>query len=132
MVVAINWSPDAEIRLFDPVGNFVASAWGYSIAEISGEVLQVEGSYTVLAMAGGGDTTGDYCITLACLSPPCGPPACTCDCQETPDGIVNIADFFAILAQWGQIGTSCDFGVGAPGVGINEFFHLLANWGPCP
>jgi len=40
--------------------------------------------------------------------------------------------FLAILSQWGQSGTSCDFGVGDPGVGVNEFPELLAFWGQCP
>jgi hypothetical protein len=57
---------------------------------------------------------------------------CPWDCQATPDGEVNIPDFLAILAQWGQIGTDCDLGLGDPGVGINEFLAFLANFGPCP
>jgi hypothetical protein len=57
---------------------------------------------------------------------------CPWDCQAVPDGEVNIPDFLALLAQWGQIGTSCDLGLGDPGVGINEFLAFLANFGPCP
>ena len=56
---------------------------------------------------------------------------CPWDCGNG-DGVVGINDFLALLAQWGSIGTSCDFGLGPPGVGINEFLDLLANWGPCP
>jgi len=57
---------------------------------------------------------------------------CPWNCGGDNDGNVGIVDFLAILAQWGQIGTSCDFGSGAPGVGINEFLDMLAHWGPCP
>ena len=56
---------------------------------------------------------------------------CPWDCADG-DGTVGIVDFLALLAQWGQIGASCDFGLGAPGVGIDEFLAVLANWGPCP
>ncbi|MHC4220354.1 MAG: hypothetical protein ACYSU7_18080 [Planctomycetota bacterium] len=58
------------------------------------------------------------------------PDMCPWDCQAVPDGEVNIADFLAILAQWGQIGTSCDFD--GAGVSITDFLHFLANFGPCP
>ena len=60
----------------------------------------------------------------------CG--GCQWDCQATPDGQVNIPDFLAILAQWGQKGTSCDFGTGDAGVGVNEFLDFIAHFGPCP
>ncbi|MHC4220376.1 MAG: hypothetical protein ACYSU7_18195, partial [Planctomycetota bacterium] len=55
---------------------------------------------------------------------------CPWDCQPVPNGDVDVPDFLAILAQWGDVGTSCDFGSGDPGVGINEFLDFLANFGP--
>ena len=55
---------------------------------------------------------------------------CPWDCEPLPDGTVGITDFLSLLAQWGQVGTSCDFGGG--GVGITDFLKLLANWGACP
>jgi hypothetical protein len=58
--------------------------------------------------------------------------SCIWDCQPVPNMFVDVPDFLAILAQWGQSGTSCDFGTGDPGVGINEFLDFLANFGPCP
>ncbi len=61
------------------------------------------------------------------LSIKCGP--CIGDCEATPDGIVGIVDFLALLAQWGQVGAPCDFDGG--GVGIPDFLILLASWGPC-
>ncbi len=57
---------------------------------------------------------------------------CLWDCGGDHDGIVGIVDFLGLLSQWDQVGTSCDFGLGEPGVGINEFLDVLANWGPCP
>ena len=55
--------------------------------------------------------------------------ACPWDCGDT-DGMTGISDFLALLAQWGQTDSSCDFDGG--GVGITDFLALLANWGPCP
>jgi hypothetical protein len=54
---------------------------------------------------------------------------CPWDCGDG-DGVIGIVDFLALLAQWGQSGTSCDFD--GLGVGIVEFLGQLANWGPCP
>jgi hypothetical protein len=56
--------------------------------------------------------------------------SCPWDCQPEPDGEVNIPDFLAILTQWGQVGTSCDFDGG--GVGVTDFLAFLGNFGPCP
>ncbi len=58
--------------------------------------------------------------------------ACPWDCDGSGDGMVDTNDFLALLAQWGLSDTSCDFGLGVPGIGANEFLDLLANWGPCP
>jgi hypothetical protein len=55
---------------------------------------------------------------------------CPWDCQSTPDGEVNIPDFLRMLAQWGQVGVSCDFDGG--GVAITDFLDILAHFGPCP
>ena len=61
----------------------------------------------------------------------CGLGTCPWDCDGSGDGVVGILDFLAILAQWGQSGTSCHFS-GGETVGIGEFLELLANWGNCP
>ena len=74
----------------------------------------------------GGPSPNDYILSIS------GRPPCPWDCEAAPDGSVNVTDFLALLAQWGQIGTSCDFDTGAPGVGVGEFLDLLAYWGPCP
>ncbi len=57
---------------------------------------------------------------------------CPGDCSD-PDGSVGIADFLAILAQWGAPG-GCDFAPdGGNGlVGIDDFLEVLGSWGPCP
>ena len=57
------------------------------------------------------------------------PGPCPWDCGNN-DGNVGIEDFRALLAQWGQVGSSCD--IDGAGVGITDFLELLANWGDCP
>jgi subtilisin-like proprotein convertase family protein len=69
------------------------------------------------------DPDGDYAVRISKVW-------CPWDCQTTPDGQVSVVDFLAMLAQWGQAGTSCDFDGG--GVSVTDFLDLLANWGPCP
>ena len=54
---------------------------------------------------------------------------CPWDCGDG-DGVVGIVDFLIVLAQWGEVGSSCDFS--GDSVGIDDFLELLANWGPCP
>jgi hypothetical protein len=44
--------------------------------------------------------------------------------------VIDTVDFLALLAQWGQTGTSCDFD--GTGVDTVDFLALLAAWGPCP
>jgi hypothetical protein len=56
---------------------------------------------------------------------------CPWDCADA-NGTVDVVDFLGLLAQWGQPATTCDLGLGAPGVGIEEFLDLLGHWGPCP
>jgi hypothetical protein len=53
---------------------------------------------------------------------------CLWDCNGN-DGIVNVSDFLAILADWDG-GGPCDFD--GEGVGVTDFLALLAHWGPCP
>jgi hypothetical protein len=55
---------------------------------------------------------------------------CPWDCQGTHNGEVDIPDFLAILSQWGQRETCCDFDGG--GVSVTDFLAFLANFGPCP
>lgn len=56
-------------------------------------------------------------------------PSCPWDCGDN-DGVVGINDFLALLADWGTVGSPCDFN--GNGVDVVDFLDLLANWGPCP
>jgi hypothetical protein len=58
--------------------------------------------------------------------------SCPCDCEDLPDGEVDVGDFLALLAQWGEAG-SCDCEHPPDGeVDVGDFLALLAAWGPCP
>ncbi len=54
---------------------------------------------------------------------------CPWDCAGDCDGNVGIADFLALLGEWGGPG-GCDLNGG--GVGITDFLELLQQWGACP
>jgi hypothetical protein len=56
-------------------------------------------------------------------------PWCPWDCAIPHDKVINVIDFLALLAGWGQPGP-CDFDGG--GVSVTDFLKLLAVWGPCP
>ncbi len=56
------------------------------------------------------------------------PPSCPWDCEPIPSGAVGIEDFLALLGQWAQECTPCDFGLGPPGVGVEDFLGLLGRW----
>jgi hypothetical protein len=89
------------------------------------------GKNTAFAIPGGWadacllGVTGDWVIraVVDCAS-------CPWDCDGSNDGAVGVTDFLALLAEWGQVGTACDFD--GAGVGITDFLKLLASWGPCP
>ncbi|MHC4612366.1 MAG: DUF7453 family protein [Planctomycetota bacterium] len=68
-----------------------------------------------------GTTIGDAFIVIRL--------SCPWDCGDS-EGTVGVVDFLAMLAQWGQIATTCDFD--GDGVNVVDFLALLANWGPCP
>ena len=108
------------------------------------------GGTTMATFTGSGGAVGeDFCATLIvnseeggfCCStelcvpvPDCSPspPPCPCDCADPPDGVVNILDFLALLAQWGGPG-SCDCGDSLDVVvDVLDFLSMLATWGPCP
>jgi hypothetical protein len=45
---------------------------------------------------------------------------------------VDVGDFLALLAQWGNTGL-CDCEDPPDGtVDVGDFLALLATWGPCP
>jgi hypothetical protein len=65
--------------------------------------------------------------SLSCETVPC-----PCDCEDPPDGTVDVGDFLALLAQWGTPDT-CDCEDPPDGaVDVGDFLALLATWGPCP
>jgi hypothetical protein len=58
---------------------------------------------------------------------------CPADCRQTPDGAVNVSDFLALLARWGEasVGGPCDIDDNGV-IGLADFYGLLEVWGPCP
>jgi hypothetical protein len=72
-----------------------------------------------------------------CEAPPC--PWDVSGSGNNPDGEVGVADFFALLQNWGPCGDpgDCPWDFTGPGgtpdgdVGVHDFFALLQNWGPC-
>jgi hypothetical protein len=61
-----------------------------------------------------------------------GSSSCPCDCEDPPDGTVDVGDFLALLAQWGIPGM-CDCEDPPDGaVDVGDFLAILAAWGPCP
>jgi hypothetical protein len=70
------------------------------------------------------DHAGDFGVGLA---------LCPSDCRQTPDGVVGVGDFLALLATWGDAAGDSPCDIEHNGV-VNEedFLRLLAEWGPCP
>ena len=60
-----------------------------------------------------------------------GPLPCPADCING-DGLVNVTDLLALLAAWGQAGSSCNIAGGDNTVNVTDLLALLAAWGPCP
>ena len=95
--------------------------WGFLVNDCDND-----GTYDAVAIISGqsqdenGNGIPDECEAVIC----------PWDCGGDNDGNVGIVDFLALLGQWSQIGTPCDFDGG--GVGIVDFLELLGNWGQCP
>ncbi len=81
----------------------------------------------VTVNADDGPTGGSVSVLLN--APSTGNPVCPWDCGNG-DGSVGTSDFLALLAQWFQVGTSCDFDDN--GVNTLDFLALLQHWGACP
>ena len=60
------------------------------------------------------------------------PDECALPCLDCAggDNVVDVVDMLALLGQWGQVGTPCDFS--GNGVSTLDFLFLLDSWGPCP
>lgn len=56
---------------------------------------------------------------------------CPWDCGGDGDRGVGVVDLLALLSQWGQAGTPCDFGQGGDGVDVADLLQMLGAWGPC-
>jgi hypothetical protein len=101
-------------------------------ARVAIVVLMLAGA---LAVAGGpnGDSNFDLAVAQSDSGPgslkQSAPPPCPWDCDGSNDHLVGVADFLALLAQWGQP-SPCDFD--GNGVGVTDFLLVLAHWGPCP
>jgi hypothetical protein len=73
-------------------------------------------------------TTGEGTGTLTITCQPFVLP-CPWDCADS-NGDVNTIDFFQLIAEWGLVGSPCDFDNN--GVDVVDFFDLIGHWGPCP
>jgi hypothetical protein len=92
------------------------------------ELIMIEGlQYLVRVGSGSAATEGEGTVTITCE--PIAPP-CPWDCGSPADGMIDVVDFLALLAQWGHVGTSCD--VNGGGVDVTDFLEIVANWGACP
>jgi len=118
-----------------PAAGDFGPAWPGPLPSGGVEALQFQGAFNAVST----NNAADYALTAgpstwinnageSFVLPASAP--CPWDCEPDPDGNVGITDFLALIGQWGQVGSPCDFGGG--GVGITAFLDLLANWGPCP
>jgi hypothetical protein len=89
----------------------IADAGGYSVEVSSpcGLIASDAAQLTVTTCGGGG--------------------SCPWDCAND-DGVIDVLDFLALLNEWGQPGTPCDFD--GDGVDSGDFLGLLQHWGACP
>lgn len=60
-----------HIRVFDPGGQQICRTWGAPTATLSRCVIATSGRYTVLADDYSASATGDYTLTLGCVSGAC-------------------------------------------------------------
>ncbi|MHC4947641.1 MAG: S8 family serine peptidase [Planctomycetota bacterium] len=103
-------------------------------------VITIDASLPVFTGACGGDSfvavTVDYAaagsadadangVVDACEA------ACPADCADPGDGVVDVTDLLAVLAQWGQAGAPCDTN-GDGFVDVTDLLAVLAAWGACP
>ena len=107
-----------DFTIFDSYGDGICCAYGSGFYNV-----YYEGN---LVCSGGEFEFSETCFDIACEPP------CPCDCENPPDGTVDVGDFLALLAQWGTAGT-CDCENPPDGaVDVSDFLTLLAAWGTCP
>ena len=57
---------------------------------------------------------------------------CPADCAQTPDGVVDVHDMLALLANWGPASALGPYDLDQSGdVDGLDFAQLLDSWGPC-
>ncbi len=67
------------------------------------------------------DFTADFAL---------GVPSCPSDCQQPPDGYVDVEDILFMFANWGR--QEGPFDVDYDGVvDVHDLLAVLAFWGPC-
>jgi hypothetical protein len=120
---AISWATETEAEN----SNANALRWGtlYNFRFDADSGPETSTATIGLYRAGSPDA-----VTVEVRAPEAIEETCVWDCGDPADGDVGVLDFLALLAQWGQVGASCDIDGG--GVGVTDFLALLANWGPCP
>jgi len=140
-VVDLNGDGDAlDLLEAMPISVLPAGTGPWGLTRVGGESLGVTGRtgdeiFRIQDVNGDGDAfdIGEVLLFADSIFEPGGIVAledtCPWDCGDD-DGMVGIVDFLAVLAQWGVVGSSCDFD--GSGVGIVQFLKLLAHWGPCP
>jgi hypothetical protein len=112
--------------VFNPLDCSDNAAGCGSTSEV--QLFVVEGlQYFVRIGSGDAATEGEGTLTITCE--PVALP-CPWDCGDPADGSVNVVDFLALIAQWGQDGTSCDINGG--GVDVTDFLEMIGAWGTCP
>jgi CSLREA domain-containing protein len=55
--------------------------------------------------------------------------ACLADCGANPDGVVDVTDLLAVLAQWGNT-SPCDTDDSGT-TDVTDLLKVLGDWGPC-
>jgi hypothetical protein len=140
-VADLNGDGDAlDVLEAMPISVLPAGTGPWGLAQLGGDGIGITGRdgdeiFRIKDVNGDGDAfdIGEVLLFADAIFEPGGIVAledtCPWDCGDG-DGMVGIVDFLAVLAQWGMIGSSCDFD--GSGVGINQFLELLGHWGPCP
>jgi len=100
------------------------------------------GSYEVHGVIGQHDasasqalTGGPYALTGGFLAGPTAP-LCAGDIADSsganmPDGVVDVFDLLALLANWGMDGVGADIAAPFDVVDVFDLLDLLATWGSC-
>lgn len=116
---------------FDTDPNANALRWGtlYNY-RITARAEPQAGNITVAMYKGGGRSTVD----VPAMVPGPAIPFCPADLTGpggSPDGIVNVTDLFALLANWNTSGPGADLAAPTNVVDVSDLFVLLADWGTC-